>query len=140
MSADLAMQRQLRAQLVGAAAVTALVSAGSILDRHEFPLPDPVIILGDVVEVPAADAASGNRVVLLHSIHVWKQEPSFEGAKRIVAAIRGAIRGTRPQLEGDYHLAGWRVVSVRYLRDQEPDAVSSHAVMTVEAIVGGVAL
>jgi len=137
MSADLAVQRAIRDRLVGAPVVLALVPAHSILDRHAMPVPDPSIILGETVE-GLAGAAGLDRVDLFHTLHVWRQEPSFEGVKQIVAAIRAAIRATRPQLEGGYHLAGWRLSSARYLRD--PDGVSSHAVVVIEATVCGGAL
>lgn len=138
MSADLALQKALRARLVATSAVTALVPASAILDRHTAPVVDPSLILGETVEALDPSAASDNRVTLAHTLHVWKKEPSFSGAKLIVAAIRAALKGTRPALENGYHLAGWRVASARFLRD--PDGVTSHAVVTVEAVVGGGAL
>lgn len=138
MSADLALQRAIREALIGSTTVLSYVVADAILDRHTVPLPDPSIILGETVEALDEAAAKGNRVALVHTLHVWQKEDGFVRCKMIVAAIRGAVKGTRPALELGYHLAGWRVSSARFLRD--PDGLTSHGVVTIEATVGGGAL
>ena len=132
MSADLALQKALRNRLVGTAAVTVLVPAGSILDRHARPAPDPSIIIGE------GQAVEGDRIDrrdqrIFMDLHIWKKEPSLEGVKAIAGAIRAAIHSSRFPSENSAHFGDCRVSSMRYLRD--PDGETSHAVVTVEALV-----
>ena len=131
MSADLAIQRALRARLVTSPAVTALVPAASILDTHKRPAPRPGIILGDAQSVRSGSMAR-NWETVTHTIHVWTEEPSTEGCKRIAFAVRSAIEAVRLDLGPDYHCADWDVTSARYLRD--PDGVTAHGVLTVEVL------
>jgi len=136
MSADLAVQKAVRARLVASSAVTALVPAASILDRHARPAPDPSIIIGEGMAVDENRIARNVQRVYL-DLHVWKKEPGLVGVKAITGAIRAAIKLDRfVQLDG-YRFADCYVSSARYLRD--PDGETSHAVVTVEALVSEVA-
>ncbi|WP_299648572.1 DUF3168 domain-containing protein [uncultured Jannaschia sp.] len=131
MSADLAIQRALRARLVASPAVTALVPAASILDAHKRPAPRPGIILGDAQSV-RVESIARNLETVTHTIHVWTEEPSTERCKGIAFAVRSAIEAARLDLGPDYHCADWDVTSARYLRD--PDGVTAHGVLTVEVL------
>lgn len=133
MSADLELQKAIRARLIATPAVTALVPAASILDRHERPAPKPSIILGESQTVDEGDSISRSRQRIYADLHVWVGEPGTEGAKAIVGAIRAAIHSGRLILSGTYHCADARVSNVRILRD--PDGVTSHAVITIDALV-----
>lgn len=132
MSADLVVQKAVRGRLVGTSAVTALVPAGSILDRHARPAPDPSIVLGEGQCVAADDIArSVVRVVM--DLHVWKKEPSLVGVKAMAGAVRAALQSARLALDTGFHCGDCRVTSMRYLRD--PDGETSHGVVTVEILV-----
>jgi len=132
MTADLTVQKALRARLVGTAGVTDLVPASSILDRNARPNPDPAIIMGEGQTYEADDIAREvTRVVM--DLHVWKKEPSLAGVKAIAGAVRKAIHSSRLALDTGFHCGDCRVSMQRFLRD--PDGETSHAVVTVETIV-----
>lgn len=136
MSADLAVQKALRARLVSTAAVTALVPATSILDRHTRPAPDPSIILGEGQTIEGDDLARRQQRVVL-DLHVWKKEPGLAGVKAIAGAVRAALHSGRLALAAGFHCGDCRVSHTRFLRD--PDGETSHAVVTVETLVSEVA-
>lgn len=132
MSADLAVQKAIRARLVASPAVTGLVPASSILDRNATPAPRPGIVIGDVQVIDEGTSIARTRERIFHTVHVWKTEPSREGVKEIMAAIRTAIRSARLELAAPYHCADWRVRSMRALSD--PDGETSHGVMVVDVL------
>lgn len=129
----LAVQKAIRLRLTGAAVVTALVPATSILDRNERPAPDPSIILGeDQVIDPGISIARD--VVRVHStLHVWKAEPSLAGVKAIAAAVWEELKGSPLVLDTGLECGDCRVESTRFLRD--PDGETSHGVMTINCLV-----
>lgn len=130
----LAVQKAIRARLTGSAAVVALVPATSILDRNDRPAPDPSIILGeDQVVDPGVSIARD--VVRIHStVHIWKAEPSLEGAKTIAGAIWTALKSAPLVLDAGFHCADCRMSGTRFLRD--PDGETSHGIVTIETLVG----
>ena len=135
MSAELAVQKALRARLVASAGVLELVPAGSILDRHARPAPDPSIVLGEGQTLEGeALARNVQRVVM--DLHVWKKEPSTAGAKAIAGAVRTALHSGRLVLDEPYRCGDCRVSHTRHLRD--PDSETSHSVVTVETLVSEV--
>lgn len=136
MSADLAVQKAVRARLIATSAVTALVPASSILDVNQRPAPDPSIIIGEGMALEGDDIARLKQRVVL-DLHVWKKEPSLEGVKKIAGTIRTAIHAARFPEAGNAHFGDCRVSSMRFLRD--PDGETSHGVVTVEALVAEVA-
>lgn len=133
MSAALALQKAVRSRLTGTGSVTALVPASSILDRNQRPSPDPSIVLGEVQLVDEGTDFARRHVRAFHTIHVWKREPSLEGANAIMSAIQAAIHSARITLEAGYHCADCFVSSMRAMRD--PDGETSHGVVTVEALI-----
>jgi hypothetical protein len=137
MSAELALQKAVRTRLVGSSSITALVPAANILDRNARPNPDPSIILGAGLSIDDGDSIARDRTRVVLDLHVWKKEPSTAGVKAIGGAIRSAIRSAALVLDAGFHAADCRVSSMRFLRD--PDGLTSHAVVTVEAIVQEVA-
>lgn len=126
-SASLAVVKAIRTRLVA----SDVLAAESILDRNARPNPDPAIVLGEGQVVDEGDIARSAQRVFA-TIHVWKREPSLGGVQAIAGAIRSAIHQGRAALDG-FHLAGWYVSDTRFLRD--PDGATSHAVVTVEALV-----
>lgn len=135
MSKTLELQRVLRALFLASPEVMSHVHPGAILDTHKRPAPSPSVILGEDMAKPVAGNVKGDRVEVFHDIHVYMAEPSTEGCKRIIGALRRAIYAApRPYLSG-YHMAGLRVSAERVLRD--PDRKTSHGVLTVAALIGG---
>lgn len=133
MSAEIALQKSVRARLVATPAVVALVPAASILDRNERPAPDPSIIIGEGQAVDEGDSISRVRTRVFMDLHVWKREPSTAGAKAIAGTIRDAIRSGRLVLDAGFHCVDAFVSRTRFLRD--PDGLTSHGIVTVESIV-----
>ncbi|EPX85384.1 DUF3168 domain-containing protein [Salipiger mucosus] len=132
MSADLAVQKAIRARLVAITAVTDLVPASSIIDRNSSPAPRPSIVIGDAQVIDEGNSIARTRERIFHTVHVWKTEPSREGVKEIMAAIRTALRSGRLDLGPGYHCADWRVSNMRALSD--PDGETSHGVMVVDVL------
>ena len=136
MSADLALQKAVRARLAANASVTALVPAASILDRNARPNPDPSIIIGEGVAIDETRIARNVQRLYL-DLHIWKKEPSTAGVKAIAGAVRTAIHSAKIPPTDGFTVGDCYVSSARYLRD--PDGETSHAVVTVEALVAEVA-
>jgi hypothetical protein len=135
MSADLAVQKALRARLAATAEVTALLPAASILDRNERPVPVPSIVLGEtqVQDEETSLARAHQRV--FHTVHVWNREKGTEGVKAICWAVRRAVHAGRLVLDGGFHCADARVQDIRVMRD--PDGVTTHGVLTVNVLIAG---
>lgn len=134
MSASHAVQTAIRARLVGAPAVVALVPADSILDRNSRPAPDPSIVIGEDQTVDE-DRIARDVVRVYSTLHIWKKETGLAGVKKIAGAIRTAIHVYRLDLDAPFTVADTFVSSERYLRD--PDGVTAHGVVTIETLVGG---
>ena len=135
--AALAVQKAIRARLVGSAAVTALVPAASILDRNERPAPSPSIIVGES-QVVDPGIVIDRSVVRIHStIHVWKAEAGLTGVKSIAGAVWRALKSPRLALDAGLECVDCRVSDTRFIRD--PDGVTSHGIVTVETLVREVA-
>jgi hypothetical protein len=137
MSAARAVQTALRARLLATPAITALVPADAIFDRHTRPAAPACIILGEAEEEEDGGMLR-DRTRVYHTIHVWKRELGLEGAAAIAAAIRAAVHADRLDLGPAYHAVGAWVPRVRTLRD--PDGEFGHAVVSVAAIVEELAL
>lgn len=137
MSADLAFQKALRARLIATPAVVALVPASGILDVNQRPAPSPSIILGESQVLDPGTSTKRGHERIAHTLHIWKREPSLEGVKTIAGEIKRAIMGGRLVLSGGLHCGDVSVSSMRFLRD--PGGEMSHGVVTVEALVSGVA-
>jgi uncharacterized protein DUF3168 len=133
MSATIELQTAIRARLVATLAVTALVPAANILDRHARPAPDPSIVLGEDQAIEDDDVER-IRQRIFSTLHVWKKEASLAGAKAIAGEIRTALHGSRLVLASGYFCGDTRVSDMRFLRD--PDGETSHAIVTVESRVG----
>jgi len=137
MSADIAVQTAIRTHLVGDAAVTALVPAGSIVDRGATTFRSPSIILGESVIQPFATFTTARVVRVLHTLHVWQNGPSLEGVKAICAAVLAAVRAERLELGAGFHCVDWRISSGRVMRD--PNGETMHGVLTADVTVEEIA-
>lgn len=133
-----AVQKALRARLIGASVVTNLVPATSILDRNQRPAPDPSIIMGEDQVVDAPEVMLNRSFVRVYStLHIWKKEASTAGVKAISNAIRRAIgvnRMARLDLaDPDYVCSDCSIEQVRFMRD--PDGETSHGIMVLNALI-----
>ncbi|NSL22841.1 DUF3168 domain-containing protein [Agrobacterium tumefaciens] len=137
MTSELALQKALRARLSSSGDVVALVPAASILDRNERPNPRPSIVIGEGQSVDEGESIARNLTRTYMDLHIWVEEPSTEVSKRIAGAVRRAIHSAGLQLDPGFHCADCRVRGSRFLRD--PDGKTSHAVVTVDALVQEVA-
>lgn len=137
MSAELALQKAIRARLVSLSDITTVVPAANILDRNERPNPRPSIVIGEGQSVDEGDSIARTRTRVYLDLHVWVEEPSTEIGKRIAGAIKSAVKLHKfEQLDG-FHFADCRVRGTRFLRD--PDGKTSHAIVTIDALVQEVA-
>ena len=130
MSAQLAVQKALRARLVASPGVTALVPADAIIDRNKRPAPSPSIVLGESQAVDEGESIARQRLRVFHTVHVWKQEPSLTGATAICAQIRAAVMSGRFDLSPAWHCADVHIADIRTMRDR--DGETSHGVVTVD--------
>ncbi|WP_395774057.1 DUF3168 domain-containing protein [Agrobacterium pusense] len=137
MSAELALQKAIRARLITDATVTNVVPAANILDRNERPNPRPSIVIGEGQSIDEGDSIARTLTRVYMDLHVWVEEPSTEISKRIVGAIRKAVQSANLHLDPVFHCADCRIRGSRFLRD--PDGQTSHAVVTVDALVQEVA-
>lgn len=129
MDPSLAMQKALRARLVAASAVTALVPAANILDKNNRPEVFPSIIIGEGQTVPG-EGIMRQRHVTFGDLHIWHAEPGLVQSKAVAGAIRQAL--VAPLYDVDwYKVADLRIISTRFMRD--PDGIHSHGVVSIEA-------
>lgn len=133
MSAEVVLQKAVRARLVATSQVTALVPSASILDRNERPNPRPSIVIGEGVSRDEGDSIARNLIRVWLDLHVWIKEPSTAGVKAVAGAIRTALRGRLDPGNSGFHIVDAYVQSVRFLRD--PDGETSHGVVTINAKV-----
>lgn len=132
MSADLAVQKAVRARLVSTGAVTTLVPATSILDVNQRPAPNPSIIIGEGQSIEGDLIDRRDQRVIL-DLHLWKKEPGLAGVKAIAGAVRAALHNGRLPATDGHDMGDCRVSSARFLRD--PDGETAHGVVTVETLV-----
>lgn len=132
MTPEIALQTAIRARLISEGAIIMQVPAANILDRNERPNPSPSIIIGEGQSIDEGNSIKRSLTRVYMDLHVWKKEPSTAGVKAIAGAIRAALRmkmaGAPP-----FHIADCYVQNTRFLRD--PDGETSHAVVTVDALV-----
>lgn len=130
-----AVQIALRARLIGTPAVTALVPADNIRDRHERPIIDPCILIGEDQVIDTGMTLKRDWVRVISTLHIWKKELDFEGAKAIANAIRRAIgRVRRLDLnDADYVCADCKISGTTFIR--EPGGELSHGVVKIESLI-----
>ncbi|MXN48806.1 DUF3168 domain-containing protein [Shinella kummerowiae] len=133
MTPELALQKAVRARLIAETSVISLVPAASILDRNERPAPSPSIVIGEGQSVDEGNSIGRTLTRVYMDLHIWKREPSTEGVKAIAGAIRTAIQKANLPLDPGFHCVDCHVQTVRSLRD--PDGETSHAIVTVKALV-----
>jgi hypothetical protein len=128
---SLALQTAIRARLIADPAVTALVPAAHILDRHARPEVFPCVNIGEGFST-FADRFDTFHDRPFTDLHIWDKAASLGTVKAITGAVCAALRDGPWQVDG-YHCPYLRVTNARYLRD--PKGEHSHVVVTVEAIL-----
>ncbi|RWR29460.1 DUF3168 domain-containing protein [Sinirhodobacter populi] len=137
MNVDLEVQKAIRARLVSAAAVVALVPVSSVLDVNQRPAPSPSIILGDSQALDEGTSLRRAHTRVYHTLHVWKKEASLEGVKTICGEIRSALHSGRLAFPAGLACADVLVSSMRFMRD--PGGEYAHGVVVVEVLAAEVA-
>ncbi|MCC6736517.1 MAG: DUF3168 domain-containing protein [Bauldia sp.] len=128
---SLALQAAIRQRLATTSAVTALVPADAIFDRHGRPERFPCVLLGEG-QTLYSHLWDTYADTVFADLHIWAEEPGLSGAKAIAGAIREAL------LDGaltvaDHRVSDLAVASARFLRD--PGGLHSHGILTVEALM-----
>lgn len=126
MSPSLNLQSQIRALLAADSAVTALVPAANIFDKHAAGETFPKIQLGEHFESDADLTIERSMTKVLSTIHVWTRDGGLAGANTIANAIRAALAG---KIIG---FVDARFVDARFMRDD--DGKTAHGVMHFEAL------
>lgn len=137
MTPELALQKAVRARLISEGDITLQVPATSILDRNERPAPSPSIVMGEGQSVDEGNSIARSLTRVYLDLHVWKKEPSTEGVKAIVGAIRISVKKMQMPQTDSFHFVDCYVQNARFLRD--PDGETSHAIVTIKALVQEVA-
>lgn len=132
MSAALALKHALRARLVAADAVTDLVPAAAIFDRHQRPTAPACVVIGEGEEHEGGDMER-RRVRVAVGVQIWKREPGLDSVTAIAGAIRTALHGARLDLDPGHHCLGAYVARTRTMR--EPGGDFGRAIVTVEAVI-----
>lgn len=128
---SLSLQKAIRALLVADPAVTALVPASSIFDRHRQPETFPHINIGEG-QVILDDGLQRDRFEVYADCHIWTRESGLVDCKRIGGAASNALR-TFPKVIDSFRIADAFVDGARYLRD--PSGEHAHGVLSVLAVM-----
>ena len=97
--ASLAAQRLAVATMRAHAALTALVPAANILDRHARPEVFPCILVGEG-STAGADTDCHDLSEVALTIHVWTRETGFAACKQIAGTMRRALRDVSAVQDG----------------------------------------
>ena len=131
MGASLALQNAVRRALIASPIVTSLVPASSIVDRNGPPQAFPCIILGEAHEADVGLTLERDFIHAILSLHIWSRDAGTTTAKAIAIAVKRAI-GVSLELE-NYHLVELHAPASQFWRD--PDGMSAHSVVTIEALL-----
>ena len=128
---SLALQIAIRERLISTPEITADVPADRVVDSGTRPENFPTIVIGGGQTILEGFSGSVRSVRVFCDLHVWTLEAGLEVAKGIAGNVADAL--VEPPAIDGFHLAYFRVISTRYMRD--PSEKHGHAVVTVEAIM-----
>ncbi|MGV8831255.1 MAG: DUF3168 domain-containing protein [Devosia sp.] len=128
------VQKAVHGVLTASGGVTALVPATSIADFGGVPTLFPSIIVGEAQIIDEGQRVDRSVVRVYLTLHLWTKEPSLNAVKKIGGAVRAALSGPMPALDGGYVLGDLRIDDTRYVRD--PSGENGHGVVTLNALVG----
>lgn len=129
------LQAGIYAALIADATLTGLLGQDANGDEkvYDTPLPQvpaPYVVIGESVSTDAgAQAIDGQYHAL--TIHVWTEEPSTLGNRKMQAAIRAALHEQEPALSAGTCVF-LRCESQETLHD--PDGVSKHGILRFRAL------
>lgn len=133
MSPSASLQDAMRAALVADPAMTALVAADHIYERHKRLEDFPCVVIGEVHEIADDLTLERNTFRLFPTLHIWVREPGLNIVKEIAWQVRRTLLSDQNVRLG---LIDWRYDNARFLRD--PDGVTSHGVISFEALLAEV--
>jgi Protein of unknown function (DUF3168) len=129
-----ALQTAIRAALIAAPAVSALVPADHIRSGSTRPDKLPAIIMSGGQTVFLGNAAGSQYVARVFlDLHVWALEDGAETAKAIGFAICNVLKQA-PDAAG-FAFDEFGLPAVRWMRDPDPEKAYTHGVLTVEAVM-----
>ncbi|MBZ9694541.1 DUF3168 domain-containing protein [Mesorhizobium sp. CO1-1-9] len=128
----LALQTAIRATLIAAPAVTALVSADNIRSGSTRPDKTPCIIMANGTTALHGHDYTAQRAAWVNlDLHVWTLDAGEDAAKEIAFAVSNALdKGMT--IAGGY-CDHFEVTSAVYPRD--PDPAYGHGILSVEALI-----
>ncbi len=128
----LALQTAIRAALIAAPAVLALVPADHIRSGSTRPDKTPAIIMSDGrTELHGHDYTAQRAAWTSLELHVWTLDAGPDAAKEIAFAVQSALDKTMT-IEGGF-CDHFEVVRATFPRD--PDPKYGHAVLSIEALI-----
>lgn len=130
--ASLAVQGAVRSALISSPALTALVPAKNVRDRHSKPSDFPLVVVGDGQTVREDTTYSRRTVRVYSDIHIWTKDDSLAAnCKPIAGAVVAALKDI-PAISG-YSVVDHTYSGTRYLRD--PSGEHSHAIVMFETLL-----
>ncbi|AQS48098.1 hypothetical protein BMG03_10015 [Thioclava nitratireducens] len=131
----LAFQTAIRATLINAPEVVALVEASNIRAGQVRGERLPSVVLSDARTEYLGCASGSQRLARVFlTLHVWAVEDGPDTARQIGAATYQALEfgpADTPEIDVDE----WHAPSVVWLRDPKPELSLTHGVMSLEAVV-----
>lgn len=130
----LAFQTAVRAALITAPEVLALVPADNIRAGSTRPDKMPTVIIGDG-RVTYAGRASGSQLVarVALTLNIWAVEDGADTAKAIGHAVCTALTDA-PATEG-FDVDEFAMPSLIWMRDPQPERSYCHGVLNLEAVL-----
>lgn len=131
----LAFQTAVRAALIDAPTVTALVAPNHIRAGATRPDLLPAIILADARTEYLGRAAGGQRVARVSlTLHIWAADDGDDTAQLIGAAVHDALE-FGPAGTPEITIDEWHRPSAVWLRDLQGELALTHGVMALDATV-----
>ena len=131
----LAFQTAVRATLIAAPAVTALVPAERIRAGGLRPDLMPAILLAEAQAEFLGCAAGSQRLARVSlTLHVWAQEDGADTARQIGGAVVHALE-FGPADTAEIAVDEWERLSMVWMRDPQPEINNTHGVIMLEAVV-----
>ncbi|MBZ9757855.1 DUF3168 domain-containing protein [Mesorhizobium sp. ESP6-5] len=128
----LALQTAIRAALIAAPAVIALVPADNIRSGSTRPDKTPCIIMANGTTALHGHDYTAQRAAWVNlDLHVWTLDAGEDAAKEIAFAVSNAL-DQRLSIAGGY-CDHFEVTGAVYPRD--PDPAYGHGVLSVEALI-----
>ncbi|TPM61103.1 DUF3168 domain-containing protein [Mesorhizobium sp. B2-2-4] len=130
----LALQTAIRAALIAAPAVIALVPADHIRSGSTRPdnLPSIIMSGGQTIFLGNGSGSQYLARVFL-DLHIWAVEDGADTAQAIGFAVSNILKEA-PDAAG-FSFDDFGLPAIRWMRDPEPEKSFTHGVLTVEAVM-----